>query len=217
MKSFFACLIFIGSVVLGAFLIGLGVFLGGVTHTERPPAIRADGIVVFTGGAQRISEAVDLLASKKGRRLLISGVHPSNTEDELIRATPELKIWYECCIDLDYLARNTIGNAIETRRWARTHRFSSLIVVTSNYHMPRAILELSHAMPHVQLVPYSVIPTSPNQGYFAATMARTRLFLIEYVKFLFARGRMMFEKDPEKSYLTTLSSGGRKPVYDVSP
>jgi uncharacterized SAM-binding protein YcdF (DUF218 family) len=216
-KSLIAVFIFLASFLMGAFLIGLGIFLGGITHTEIPPAIRADGIVVLTGGTQRISDAVDLLASNKGKRLLISGVHPRNTQDELIKATPDLKIWYNCCVDLDYLARNTIGNAIETRRWVKNHQFSSLIVVTSNYHMPRALLELSHAMPHTQLVPFSVIAASDQDHYFMSMITRTRLFLIEYVKFLTAKSRMVFESDPESSYLSVLTSGGRKPVYETPP
>jgi len=64
-----------------------------------------------------------------------------------MRRVPEHQRWFECCVDLDYTAVNTIGNAVETRRWALNHGFHSLVVVTSNYHMPRAMLELSHQLP----------------------------------------------------------------------
>jgi uncharacterized SAM-binding protein YcdF (DUF218 family) len=214
-RSLIAMTIFVGSFLIGAFLIGLGVFIGGISQSEIIPSTRADGIVVLTGGAQRISDATDLLASGKGKRLLISGVNPRNTQEEIVKATPDLKAWYSCCVDLDYLARNTIGNAIETRKWVRQNRFSSLIVVTSNYHMPRALLELSHALPNVQLVPFSVIPEPNKDSFLGPSMGRARLFLIEYVKFMLAKARMVFETDPETSYVAYLASGGRKPIYDV--
>ena len=52
-----------------------------------------------------------------------------------------------CCVDLDYSAINTEGNAIETKRWAHRRGIRSLIVVTSNYHMPRAMAELRASFP----------------------------------------------------------------------
>ncbi len=78
----------------------------------------ADGIVALTGGASRIPDAVELLASGRGQRLLITGVSPSTNPAELARLVPERQHWFGCCVDLDYSAINTIGNAVETRRWA---------------------------------------------------------------------------------------------------
>ncbi len=63
----------------------------------------------------------------------------------------------ECCVDLDHSAVNTVGNAAETRRWAQGPRFRSLIVVTSNYHMPRTMAELGRQLPDVALIPFPVV------------------------------------------------------------
>jgi uncharacterized SAM-binding protein YcdF (DUF218 family) len=122
-------------------------------HLDRA----ADGIVALTGGASRLDDAVDLLASGNGRRLLISGVAPTTNAADLMRRVPDHRRWFDCCIDLDYSAVNTIGNAVETRRWALRHGFRSLVVVTSSYHMPRAMLELSHQLPGLTLIPYPVV------------------------------------------------------------
>ena len=84
---------------------------------------------------------------------LISGVHPTNAASDISRSLPDNQSLLRCCVDLDRSAVNTRSNAAETRRWVRERGFKSLIVVTSNYHMPRAIVELSHAMPDIDADP----------------------------------------------------------------
>ena len=137
--------------------IGFVGFLSQLRGTEMKPAGRADGIVVLTGGASRVSDAMELLAGGYGRRLLISGVHPTNAASDISRSLPDNQSLLSCCVDLDRSAVNTRSNAAETRRWAHERGFKSLIVVTSNYHMPRAIVELSHAMPDILLIPFVVV------------------------------------------------------------
>src|SRR5712671_5472396 len=127
--------------------LGFIAFLSQLRGVEVKPARNADGIVVFTGGSSRVSDAMELLAAGYGKRLLISGVLPTNDASDISRSVPDSQSLMGCCVDLDRSAVNTRSNAAETRRWARERGFRSLIVVTSNYHMPRAIVELSHAMP----------------------------------------------------------------------
>src|SRR5712671_7106273 len=100
----------------------------------------ADGIVALTGGASRIADAIELLASGRGKRLLISGAYRATNSKEISRLNPEFDRWVRCCVDFDR-SLNTLGNALETKRWAESRGFRSLIVVTSNYHMPRALAE----------------------------------------------------------------------------
>ena len=132
-------------------------FLSQLRGVEVKPARNADGIVVLTGGSSRVSDAMELLAGGYGKRLLISGVHPTNGVSDISRSLPDNQSLLDCCVDLDRSAVNTRSNAAETRRWVRERGFKSLIVVTSNYHMPRAIVELSHAMPDVTLIPFAVV------------------------------------------------------------
>src|SRR3954471_8720007 len=128
-----------------AFVVAAGgfiAFLSQLRGVETQPARNADGIVVLTGGSSRVSDAMELLAGGYGKRLLISGVHPTNAASDISRSLPDNQSLLNCCVDLDRSAVNTRSNAAETRRWARERGFKSLIVVTSNYHMPRAIVEL---------------------------------------------------------------------------
>src|SRR5215813_13629257 len=149
----------VGALAVAFVSAGLG-FIGFVSQlrgTEERPARNADGIVVLTGGSSRVSDAMQLLAAGYGKRLLISGVHPLNDVHDISRTLPDNHKLLNCCVDLDRSEINTRSNAAETRRWARERGFTSLIVVTSNYHMPRAIVELSHAMPDVTLIPFAVV------------------------------------------------------------
>src|SRR5262249_22677598 len=101
--------------------------------------------------------AIELLAAGRGRRLLISGVHRATSAAEIARINPRYEGLVSCCVDLDHSAINTVGNAVETRRWVRDRGFTSLIVVTSAYHMPRTMAELEKQMPDTQLVPFPVV------------------------------------------------------------
>jgi uncharacterized SAM-binding protein YcdF (DUF218 family) len=154
----------------------------------------ADGIVALTGGASRISDAVDLLALGRGQRLLITGVAPTVSTSELVRLVPERQHWFGCCVDLGYNAVNTIGNAVETRQWALDRGFRSLLVVTSSYHMPRALLEISHRLPGVALIPFPVVPEQRRAASWWSHAGSAKLLVSEYLKYIVAKARIGFEE-----------------------
>ena len=147
----------IGLVILLMLAGGFFWFAWQIQTEEAPLGRSADGIVVLTGAASRIPDAIELLAAERGKRLLISGVHRDTRAKEIASLTPLYSKLFNCCIDLDRSALNTFGNAIETKRWAVEHNFNSLIIVTSNWHMPRAMAEMRHQLPQATLIPYPVI------------------------------------------------------------
>ncbi|MGB9117754.1 YdcF family protein [Bradyrhizobium sp.] len=165
-------------------------FLSQLRGAETRPSRTADGIVVLTGGSSRVSDAMELLADGYGKRLLISGVHPTNAASDISRSLTDNQSLLSCCVDLDRSAVNTRSNAAETRRWAHERRFKSLIVVTSNYHMPRAIVELSHAMPDITLISFAVVGDKWRDEPWWTNGATVRLLLSEYVKYVAAEVRV---------------------------
>ncbi|MDR3465751.1 MAG: YdcF family protein [Xanthobacteraceae bacterium] len=181
-------------VVAAAAVVGFVVFLRQLPATEIKPARDADGIVVLTGGSSRVSDAMELLSVGYGKRLLISGVHPASSTLEIQRSIPDSQALLGCCVDLDHSAVNTRSNATETRRWVRQRGFHSLIVVTSNYHMPRAIVELSHAMPDVALIPFPVVGDKWNDEPWWSSGAAVRLLLLEYAKYVAAELRVGLDR-----------------------
>ena len=181
-------------ITLAVYIAGFVWFLAQIKPDEERPTVRADGIVVLTGGSSRVADAIELLANGYGRRLLISGVHWTNGTADISRSLPDSSPLLTCCIDLDRSAVNTRSNASETRRWARDRGLRSLIIVTSNYHMPRALVELSHAMPDVTLVAYPVIGDKWRDEPWWSSGAAARLLWSEYMKYLAANVRVHVDR-----------------------
>jgi len=162
-------------------------FLLFATEVTRQPATNgepADAIVALTGGKFRIRAAARLLQEGRATRLLISGVNRKTPRDDIRRITGLKEPEFACCVDLDYAALNTRGNADEARAWARKHDYRSLIVVTSSYHMPRSLAELARVMPDVKLIPHRVVPKSLQNSAWWLNADAARLLVGEYVKFL---------------------------------
>jgi uncharacterized SAM-binding protein YcdF (DUF218 family) len=183
-------LVFLGAIAL---IVGFLGFVRLLPDEEVTLNDKADGIVVLTGGTARVSDALELLASGHGKRLLITGVNPGTTTNDIARQTVEYGNMLRCCVDLDYSALNTLGNAVQTRRWALEHGFTSLIVVTSSYHMPRALAELAHQLPDAKLIPYPVVTDKLRAEPWWSNSETTRLVVSEYLKYLFAKLRMRFD------------------------
>ena len=174
-------------------VLGFGFFIWLLPEQEVALDRSADGIVVLTGGTSRVSDALELLSSGHGKRLLITGVNPGTTTNDIAHQTVDYKNVLACCVDLDYAALNTVGNAVQARRWALAHNYHSLIVVTSDYHMPRALAELSHQLPDAALVPFPVFSDRLNLEPWWSSSVTTRLVLMEYLKYLYANVRMRFD------------------------
>ena len=170
------------AVLLVAYAAGFVVFAAELSKT--PPAIRrADGIVALTGGDARLDAAVALFEHGVGERLLISGVHATTTKAELKKLSHG-GARFDCCADLGFAAADTRGNAAEAAAWAKAHRYKSLVLVTSNYHMPRAEAEFATAMPDVKIEPYPVDPEDIDLHHWWRDVHALRLLQTEYAKYL---------------------------------
>jgi uncharacterized SAM-binding protein YcdF (DUF218 family) len=170
-------------------VIGFFIFTGSIERSQLEPRA-ADGISVLTGGAARIDEAMKLLTQQKAKRLLITGVNRTTSTEELKQLASQGDQLFSCCVDIDKEARNTIDNATETSQWVARNHYTSVIVVTSNYHMPRALAELGRVMPGVTLIPYSVVDNNVHLDRWWTFPGTTRLLISEYLKYLPALARL---------------------------
>ena len=175
-----------GAALLLLYGIGFWFFF---SHLPAPyeGAARADAIVALTGQGGRLAPAVNLLEKGNGQRLLITGVNRLTSKRDL-KAVLHGGDAFDCCVDLGFAALDTRGNAQETARWVRAHRYASLIVVTANYHMPRSLIEFGAQMPDVHLVPYPVAVDAPKNLSWDAVKRLNG----EYVKYVASVIRIYF-------------------------
>jgi len=188
------------------FLFALALLLGGFVYFAqyvdriRPPITMpaADGIAVWTGkGGGRLQAGADLLKAKQGERLLISGVHKDNESQQIAELTGLPDALAECCLDLDYAAKDTKGNARETASWAIALGYDHIVLVTSAYHMPRAKVEIAAAAGRIRITPYPVERADSRKWYKSA--GRTKRLFQEYSKLLltYSRGRQAETQAPD--------------------
>lgn len=167
---------------VAAWCFGLVWFIHIATRPVPPPP-DADGIVAFTGGADRVETALRLLQAHRARWLLLSGIgigvdlavlaHRAGVDPEPLAGQ----------VTLGRQATTTRGNALETAAWATDHDINTLIVVTAYYHMPRALTELRRVLPGMKLYPDPVL--RPRSGGLGRVVT-LRLIVSEYTKYLLA-------------------------------
>jgi len=172
--------------------VGLVTFADRVERSTpaRLPT-KAQGVVALTGigSNERIGAGVVLLERGLAQRMLVSGVNREVSREDIRAVSRAVRRVYDCCIDLGFTAADTVGNARETSEWARAMRYDDLIVVTADYHMPRAMLELRSAMPQARLQAYPVATSVFNAHRWWRSSKSARLMIVEYSKYLAILGR----------------------------
>jgi len=173
--------------------VGLVAFVGGLPAPSQSVPARTEAIAVYTGGGgARIVAGMALFADGAGDRLLISGVHPDTSRTrvaEFWKGAPEL---FDCCVDLGREALSTDGNATEVSEWVNRNDYSSIVIVTSDYHMPRALAASRIQMPDVTIYSYVVASGYLDPDGHPNSLAAWRALAGEYSKFLLARVRLFF-------------------------
>ena len=175
-------------------VIGLASLIAGLQHfvltLPKSPSGGlqfTDGIVVVTGGQQRVDDGLRLLTEGKAGRMLISGVGEGVNRAVLVQELQlndrEANALF-CCAELDFTADNTRGNAIAARRWAMQHDMRSLRLVTASYHMPRALVVFARELPEFDLYQWAVTPDDLRLDDWWRDRAMLRLLAREYAKYL---------------------------------
>jgi uncharacterized SAM-binding protein YcdF (DUF218 family) len=180
--------LFAGFVVISVLSWGGGFiwFIHKTTQFVDPPPPHVDGVVALTGGAGRVELALRLLATGEADKLLVTGIGGHTDLVALGRLAGMDLSSLAGRITLGRYAASTQGNAVETAAWAAQNGLRSIVVVTANYHMPRALAELRQALPAVELYPLPVQSYLEAEGAAAERGPSWRLQAEEYTKFLLA-------------------------------
>ena len=161
------------------YAVGFGIFLATMPAPVTGP--KTDGIVVLTGGAGRIDRGLALLKVHAAQRMLISGVAPEVKPGELAHEYKVSADLFRCCIDLGHEAVDTRSNADETADWVRDHDYKSVRLVTSDWHLARAKLELVNALDGDATVIGDGVPSNP----------RWMVLIGEYNKLILRKGAIL--------------------------
>lgn len=189
-------LLVIAAGLVAVWATGLAIFAQNLPRQEDTLGEPNEAIVVLTGGTARVSTGLALLSAQKGEELFVSGVHESTELGEILRQgrTETTGETLSCCITLDREARNTAGNARETAAWLGRNNIGSIRLVTSAYHMPRALLEFRMAAPDVEIVAHPVEASHVHLESWWQWPGTSRLLVTEYNKYLVTLGRYVLDR-----------------------
>jgi len=165
------------ALILLLYAIGFIVYavtLGSPAPDDEP---KSDAAVVLTGGSGRIEYALDVLRAGKAGRLFISGTDPLVTKADLVRRNPGRTRILKCCVDLGSEAKDTRSNAEETGRWLKRHNYRAVRLITSDWHMRRALYEFKRVLGS----DYEIVPDAVR------TQPRFLTLFGEYNKYVLRR------------------------------
>ncbi len=187
-------MLFVAKFTLVGVVLSLACFLASLQHfvltlpkISEPASETTDGIVVITGGQQRLADGLRLLESGASRALLISGVGKGVSKAILadqLKLTESARALLQCCVTLEFQASNTRGNAFAAKEWAKSNNFQSLRLVTANYHMPRAKYVFTNQMPDINLHFWPVSPSELTLETWWKISDILRLLAREHAKYL---------------------------------
>jgi uncharacterized SAM-binding protein YcdF (DUF218 family) len=146
-----------------AWCLGFALFM--LTLPGRLDGNTTDALVVPTGGPGRIDRGLELMRDRQAKRMLVTGVGPGVRPVDLAREYGAPSRLLACCIDLGRQAVDTRSNAEETARWVRARGYRTVRLVSSDWHLPRARMELGAALGDGVIVLGDGVPSaSPRLG-----------------------------------------------------
>lgn len=171
---------------LGGFLF----FCFKINH-YNPSKEHTDAIVVLTGGRNRITESISLFNGGFADKMFISGVSEKVTIDDIEHKAGVVLLQPEK-VELGYKAQNTLGNASEVKEWIENNGIRSVRLVTSNYHLPRSMAELSTYHLPLEILPHPVYSEKISKHWWQS-WGTLKFIFAEYNKYLFVCLRNLFK------------------------
>jgi uncharacterized SAM-binding protein YcdF (DUF218 family) len=134
------------ALLLLLYALGFLLFAFTLGRPARADAVPTDAAIVLTGGSGRIEQGMAVLRAGKAKRLLVAGADPSVTKADIARRLGGSERLIKCCVDLGSESVDTRSNAEEAGRWLERHRFRSVRLITSDWHMHRARYEFERGL-----------------------------------------------------------------------
>lgn len=194
-------LILAGCLISALWSAGFLAFSAQIPRYVEDPNRQTEGLVVLTGGTERLNTGLSLLIDQRAEKLLISGVYRGVDLQELLDLFKQAPKELDCCIDIGHEAVDTRSNAKETANWINKTGFQTIRLVTANYHMPRSLLEFHYAVPDVVIVPHPVFPENVKIDEWWLWPGTATLMIGEYNKFLLVWTRQFLARHVPLEFL----------------
>ena len=152
----------LASFVVIVWALGFALFAVTLDGPASASVAPTQAIVALTGGKFRIEHAAKSLGQGKAERLLIAGADPSVRKEDLVRRLGGKRSLFACCVDLGSESVDTRSNAEEARRWLERRKYTSLRLVTSDWHMRRARYEFEHTLGKEYRIVFDAVKTEPG-------------------------------------------------------
>ena len=141
-----------------------------------------NNFIVLTGGNNRVKKSLKIFfqIKNKNKNLFISGVGKGFNKETLKKLTqknPNYNKIIDCCIQIEGISRNTFSNAVESLKWVKSKKINSFVLLTNNYHMPRAMLEFKSIFKDINITPY--VFTDENKIWWKKKIN----YISEYLKY----------------------------------
>ena len=161
-------------------LLQFNFFLFNIQSYKNTDLIKKEieGIVVLTGDKFRILEGLKILNSEIGYKLLISGVNKEISIEEIKKEFPKFNQLFNCCVELESISTNTFENVREIFFWKKNNNIKNILLITSDYHLPRVELEVNRLLLDKETFYYGV--KYDNQKI----NIRMKKLIVEYIKYL---------------------------------
>ena len=183
--------------LIACFFIELNSFKERILTLQKDPINLSSKVVILTGGTNRIKEGFEVIykldkKSITNLNVLVSGTGKGFSKlslQEKLNPGFDLRL-IECCVELDSVSQNTYSNAIETSKWVSKNNIEEILLITSNYHIPRSILEFQNKMPNLKILYYPIIPKKHQINKWLKSFETFSLIFIEYCKYIIANVRI---------------------------
>ena len=195
-KTFFILIILFSTY----FFIELYTFKEKILSIDKYESTKESNIVILTGGSNRIKDGLKIINKFNNTnnlhfKILVSGTGKGFTKLSLrniLNADFDIKL-LDCCLELESVSKNTFSNATETFKWATRNNIKQFILITSNYHMPRALLEFRNKMPNIKIFTHPITPKKHDINKWLSSTKTFSLVLKEFSKFLIASFRIKLQ------------------------
>ena len=183
--------------LIAYFFIGLNSFKERILTLQKDPINLSSKVVILTGGTNRIKEGFEVIykldkKSISNLKVLVSGTGKGFSKlslQEKLNPNFDFRL-IKCCVELDGVSQDTYSNAVETSKWVSKNNIEEILLITSNYHIPRSILEFQNKMPNLKILYYPITPKQHQINKWLKSFETFSLIFIEYCKYIIANVRI---------------------------